>query len=1054
MSRSSNLRFLIPSFLSGLFLVFGLQTGAIASPLPLIENGEWVNSEIQKQEENKDATCWTTVRQMDSYFSGKPLTTPALLLRIEVSKGILNRFWVQASLKTKKSTITDLQLRQILPKSIQKKLPKASRNAFADPNSPNFSVALKHYSRITENWRLISAIIMASVHESSRGDHDLALLKPMTKKALRTLASVGTLLSIDLMKQASVAAGEAHHDTIQLSDIKRAFVAYEKTLPKEKKGSGQNKRKRGAFDPTVVHNKLQDLTKQNIQGKIKSLKQWNKQVWTLDENKDDLLTIINKISPLPITTGALDIVLQEMYKMGVFFASGFYPQRQDLFHPGSYKNILEQPQYFEDTPAEEFLTLDWISNVSEQIFPKITKNNGDILLHRVQSPFSHKNEDAFENAHRLLGYECDAMRDTTIHWLTMKKVWDHPLAKPIDPFAAELVAERLSELGWFLIKTAAENAERVSYPLIDADLMKKIAFAPYFWIKTKNQTTNWKGQERKEKALSNYKKNAFKNISSKTRIALNMHPLAPKKYNHFFHTIGSGIAAGDFNNDGRPDLFLAGDGGNRLYKNVGKYKFKDVTEDLGLVDLKMNDARQALFVDVNNDGKLDLFVVHGDSPSKLFLQNKVGFFNDVSRQSDIRSNHQAVCATFFDYDNDGLLDLFIGHYGPSEDDHWLTKQLEKNAKKKIDPRLLAVFSKKAARTAGFIRLDGRNGQKSLLFHNEGNGQFKDVTEQSKLQTTGFTLASAAVDFNNDGYQDLYLANDYGYDEIFINQGNGTFKEKGREMGLNDRGAGMNVSFTDLNHDGYFDSYITGVDMFSKNMSFQLPTKEKGFTLDERILSTSFYLSGNKLFLNKEGKMGTPVEASFFEPGDNGWGWGATFFDYENDGDDDLYLTNGYFTGSIAENQANQLFLFDQNQFFRFKQSSDEAFQGNSRAVVAIDLTGTGKQDLVVSNLHDSPRILKNMNKLKNNWVKVKLEGTTSNRFGIGAVVAVHIKDQLPIYKQVSCGSGYLSQEDTTLSFGLAQATSISHIEVIWPGRKQQHIKGPLKANQTLTIKES
>lgn len=399
----------------------------------------------------------------------------------------------------------------------------------------------------------------------------------------------------------------------------------------------------------------------------------------------------------------------------------------------------------------------------------------------------------------------------------------------------------------------------------------------------------------------------------------------------------------------------------------------------------------------------------------IFFQKKDGTFEERSQSSGIKSGLDARTVMCFDYNNDGYLDVFIGHAG-------------------IKPTL-----------------EARNGSPNKLFRNNRNGTFTDVTEETGMASTGFSLAAVSFDYNADGWADVYVANDFGRDEFFENVEGRYFKEIGDQVGLNDGGAGMNATVIDANGDGYLDVYTTVVDMFSKNVSFKLPKSTDVLNLDDRILHTSFYLSGNKLFVfDPEEKRFYARETDYFEPGDMGWGWSANFFDYENDGDLDMVLANGWIPGRISGDQKNRFYIRDKDRYYHVSVGSDESFEGNSRAIVVADLTGNGSMDLVVSNFKDNPVVLKNMAQSRGHWIKVKLEGPKGNKFGIGASITLQTKGQSQM-RMVTCGSNYFSQDETTVTFGMGKRRSAESIIVVWPGHIRQKVAGPFKAGKTVTI---
>jgi hypothetical protein len=341
----------------------------------------------------------------------------------------------------------------------------------------------------------------------------------------------------------------------------------------------------------------------------------------------------------------------------------------------------------------------------------------------------------------------------------------------------------------------------------------------------------------------------------------------------------------------------------------------------------------------------------------------------------------------------------------------------------------------------------------MLFHNGGNGKFEDVTARSGTGSTGWTLATTAIDVDHKGFLDLFVANDYGRSELFHNNGDGTFTECGRKARVDDRGSSMNATPVDITGDGWMGLYVTQIDMFSKSIGFVFPTDADHITVNERILKSTFYLSGNKLFANQQDGTFKSVESQLFEPGDRGWAWSANFFDYDNDGEEDCYMTNGWLDGTPAGRQAHQFFIRHDGRFFQWDRGGAQNYTSNARGCAAVDLTGRGHLDLVVSDFAAAPHLLINASTDANGWLKVKLHGVHANRQGIGAAVHVMRDDGKGLWKQVTCGSNYLSQDDTTLTFGLGSLDHAKLVEVRWPDGHLQTVTGPIPGRSVLEVVE-
>jgi len=347
-----------------------------------------------------------------------------------------------------------------------------------------------------------------------------------------------------------------------------------------------------------------------------------------------------------------------------------------------------------------------------------------------------------------------------------------------------------------------------------------------------------------------------------------------------------GVAAGDYDNDGYPDLFFAGSEGSKLYRNTGHGAFEDVTARAGLGGEKTRYSQGAVFADYNNDGCLDLYITRIPNVSnKLFRNNCDGTFTDVTKQAGLELATYSTSAAFADVDNDGYLDLYVGIYG---------NMLEKSP----DPQY-----------------HERHGVPNRLYHNNGNGTFKDISHEAGVDDTGWTLGVTFLDYDNDGDQDLYLANDFGPKSLYQNDGTGHFKLVTREAGALDYGFGMCVSPGDFNNDGYLDIYASnlysGTTWYLQHTAFLLGwvrAMDPRTTVDATLVGLKIFRDfggirealdlakkfggGNSLLANRGD--GT-FESVGVDKGVNlaGWAWGSDFFDFDNNGTLDIHAVNGW-----------------------------------------------------------------------------------------------------------------------------------------------------------------
>ncbi len=991
-----------------------------------------LQAETISQESGKDATCWTTVRMMDAHFTGRQVPDPIALLKIEACKTLVYDVWRSASARTPANATLGGD-------DVVEPLPSALRDAVAlmvavDPQfggDPVRSVMNRDYHRVTENKRYLHAIIAEAIEGVGLFEQRAVDLKPLSESGIRSLAAVATVITTDFLTACATSAQEREHRAIDDEDVRQAFAHVLATLgpTADAAAAGPSSASapvgavRSERGPVADIELLAD-TRRAIAGKIAALRSWNAKVWSdATDPEQRQMELVNRMTKVGFDRESFAAIEAKLVHYVDYLARGVAPMQHNAFWTPVNGQILHQPPPFAE--RRPYIDLAWAANALENLFPRSIAANGDVTIEIMGNPgvpvaIRHERM-------QLLDWELDALRDTTLHWSLIESAWKSSEARPADPFALELLADRMSELALLFIRTADEAAVRQLRPRITEKICNNMLMDVQFAVPPRENAA-WAAAEiaGKSRVLATYPGHLFTDASDASGLpavaAVAREGFgakgSEKRVVQAITLTGSGVAVGDFDGDGLPDLFLPGDGGNRLLRNLGGRRFEDVTAARGIADEGVLDAHHALFVDYDNDGRLDLFVVHSEKPSRLFHQEADGRFTDVTASCGIATGEAAHDAVFFDYDDDGLLDCYVGHYGV------------------INPSL-----------------DGRNGGKNRLFHNLGGGRFADVTDRAGVGSTGWTLASAAIDVDHDGRMDLFVANDYGRCELFINQGDGTFVDRARSFGVDDRGSSMNASVVDLDDDGWMDLYITQIDMFSKSLGWVFPQADSQITINKRILASTFYISGNKLFHNDHGRRFVSVDERMVEPGDRGWSWSGNFLDVDNDGDEDMYLTNGWVADTPAANQANQFFVRDGGRFYLADASGPESYVGNSRGAAAADLTGSGRIDVIVNDYGARPRLLANACANDNHYVKVRLRGTRSNRFGIGAVVRLARDGGASSAKQVNCGANYLSQDETTLTFGLGASASAPELTVVWPGNHEQRVRGPLKAGAIIDVVE-
>jgi ASPIC and UnbV./FG-GAP repeat. len=514
-----------------------------------------------------------------------------------------------------------------------------------------------------------------------------------------------------------------------------------------------------------------------------------------------------------------------------------------------------------------------------------------------------------------------------------------------------------------------------------------------------------------------------------------------KKNKFLLETTGCGAAFFDFDNDGWLDIFLvngtrfeavyaAGQAPtNRLYRNNRDGTFTDVTLRSGLA--RTGWGQGVCAGDYDNDGREDLFVTYWGDCS-LFHNNGDGTFTDVAAKAGVTTRTTSGlkrwntgCA-FLDYDRDGHLDLFVGNYID------------------FDPKTAPLPESGPCLYKGIMVAcgpPGLQGGKNILFRNNGNGTFTDVSKPSGiLKTAGtYSLGVLVADFDNDGWPDIYVACDTAPSRFYHNNHDGTFSEVGREIGcaLNENGTaqgGMGVAIGDYDCDGWLDIVKTNYSDQTANV---------------------YHNNGNGTFYDAVFQAGLGANTNYL-------GWGVGLFDFDNDGWMDIFMSNGHVFPEVDTRKLHVSFRqkklvyknMGNGKFSDISSSVGSAVTDlhSSRGAAFGDFDNDGDVDVVVVNMNEPPSLLRNDCHTKNNWLKIKCIGTKSNRTAIGARVRVVTGSHSQI-NEVMSGSSYVSQNDLRLHFGLGKVRKLDLIEVRWPLGLVESFKD-IEANQLLVLEES
>jgi enediyne biosynthesis protein E4 len=515
----------------------------------------------------------------------------------------------------------------------------------------------------------------------------------------------------------------------------------------------------------------------------------------------------------------------------------------------------------------------------------------------------------------------------------------------------------------------------------------------------------------------------FEEIAEKSGLEFTLHNyVTPEK--HMIETMAGGVAVFDYDGDGQPDIFFTNgaplpslkkagrESSNRLFRNEGGMRFRDVTEAAGVAG--QGYSMGAAAADYDNDGHPDLFVA-GVNRNLLYHNAGNGRLEEVTEKAGIRSGQWAVAAGWFDYDRDGRLDLWVVHYA------------------KWTPETDRFCGDAARQLRIYCHPKYYEGLASTLYRNRGDGTFEDVSEKAGIAGfAGRGMSVSFADYDGDGWPDVFVTNDNMPNFLFHNRGNGTFEETALLAGVALRSDGkpvasMGTDFRDYNNDGLPDIVFTAL----SGETFPLFKNDgKGnfsdATYGSKIGSLSLHHSG----------------------------WGVGLVDFNNDGWKDLFTSNSHVNDRVELFEAavyqepDSLFVNQGNGAFADVSGAagftlSKAHRGSAFA----DFDRDGRVDIVVSALGAPAELWHNISPAENHWLALRLQGTRSNRDGIGA--RVRISSQ---WNEMTSAVSYASSSLDALHFGLGKQTVAEHVEILWPSGAKQTLEN-VKADQILTVKE-
>lgn len=538
-------------------------------------------------------------------------------------------------------------------------------------------------------------------------------------------------------------------------------------------------------------------------------------------------------------------------------------------------------------------------------------------------------------------------------------------------------------------------------------------------------------------------------------------------YRNYYN--GGGVAIGDINNDGLADIYFTSNlGENKLYLNKGNWKFEDITHAAGVAGTKAWSTGVAM-VDINSDGLLDIYVcnsgnIQGDNKENELFINRGGLkFSEEAAKYGLADNGLATHAAFFDYDLDGDLDCYL-----------------------LNNSFRPIASFGYNRNIRNVR-DPKGGHK--FFRND-NGKFIDISESANIYGSeiGFGLGVSVADLNGDKWPDIYVSNDFfEKDYLYINQRNGTFKESIEEYTGHISLSSMGSDIGDINNDGHYEIFTSEM-LPEGDKKLKTVTRFDDYDVFNAKIKGDFFYQyiQNALHLNNGDSTFSEI-AFYSNVAATDWSWGGLFFDFNNDGWKDLFISNGIykditnqdFIDFLGNNQNREKVIatgkFDHKEFldavssspipnYGYVNNGDLTFNnkaqdlglakpGFSNGSAYGDLDNDGDLDLVVNNVNMQCFVYRNTanEKLKNNFVRINLKGNAQNLNGIGAEVVVHSNGKKQIHYQM-LSRGFQSSVDPVIVFGLGKDKIIDSIEVLWPGFTRQTVKN-IGINSTIVVNQ-
>jgi hypothetical protein len=987
-------------------------------------------NEIGELESVRDPKCYATASRLEDFIYGTPLESEARFAKIELQKQYIRASWEKASNTARAAGKSEVGVEELKP-VLQAAVPYAQNadGSWTVRGDTQITARDKRqYGTVAYALRAVLA-----VQQESMGD---AKLLPLTADAVELFKESVDLVTLAALQRADRESRKLNRERLGADMLKSAWKnVVTVDLP--------------AAKPTAPQGEKFATIKAIVAEKLTAFEKYNN------------------------------------LSMAVFFRN-----LQVYMARHMWPSDPEEGKAFRDQFTN--VMINWMNDVLLEADKQAKKNNHPLIrvsdVHAALQLFQPHEANQYKDIiyfprlpkeERVVieAYDLDSFRDPGIHWLYLSQAINDPKYKGTiepDPFAAELLTEGAAQMGVLILRVAgniAEHEERERLQLSDLEKSLKtiqakldkhasmpapkktpvaIASAPatkssgkgkYFTDVTANSGIAF--EHRMSDWLARFIRGYQVVEGNTVRLAV------PPTFG------GAGVATEDIDNDGDVDALILSGAGNALYLNDGKGRFTNATEAAGLdwrrADGTAGEPRQPIVADFDNDGLQDILITYVDDDHRVYRNTGNARFEDVTAKTNLGGkNLVGGPATALDFDNDGLLDLYIGYFGD------------------YIHGTLPTLSRRNS-----------NALPDKLFRNKGNFVFEEV-KNSGVENTGWAQSVGHLDFDGDGREDLICGNDFGTNAWYRNLGRPAgsdgvkFEDVSKKIGTDKPSYTMNVGITDLNRDGRPDVYISNIVTMDKDEKYVLPDTKTQMKFNPAKMANMRVVEANDLWVSN-GSQYEQSKSMGRGYSSTGWSWGAQFFDYDNDGDDDLYLVNGmneyavyssvnpYLTDPsgkptnavlpVATKEEPVFFVNTKGMLQEENAQSGANPAGNARSVAYLDAEGDGDVDMIVNNFN-APAIVyrNNSEKNGNHWIKLRLTGDPAKgvtRDAIGAKLLVDTAKEKGMWREVFSTIGYLSAHPKEQHLGLGGDTK-ANVTVVWPNGDRETFKG-LAADKTYRI---